>query len=96
MARAKYYLHVLVEKPDGGARRLVVEGRNGWALANLIEAGDGGLTTLENPAPRWSAYVHKLRTVFDINIETIDEPHGGPYAGTHGRYVLRSKVHLVA
>lgn len=25
----------------------------------------------------------------------IDEPHGGPFSGTHGRYVLHSAVKVI-
>jgi hypothetical protein len=33
-----------------------------------------------------------LRSHFGVVIETVTEKHGGPYAGTHARYVLRSDV----
>jgi len=45
----------------------------------------------DNPAPRWSAYVHNLRES-GVEIETVTEPHGGDFAGHHGRYVLRCGV----
>jgi hypothetical protein len=35
--------------------------------------------------------VFKLRRR-GIDIAAIAEAHGGPYAGTHARYVLRSRV----
>lgn len=67
-------------------------GRDAWMLDRLLEAGPGGCTSLENPAPRTSHYVYKLRTRFGLNIETITEPHDGPYAGHHARYILRTRV----
>lgn len=68
-----------------------VKGRDRWALENLINAGDAGCTPIDNPAPRWSAYVFKLRS-FRVKIETVHEEHTGPFSGTHARYVLRSEV----
>jgi len=68
-----------------------VNGRDAWALLHLLSAGAAGLTALERPAVRWSAHVHKLRNK-GIVIETIDEKHGGTFAGSHARYVLRSNV----
>lgn len=79
-------------EPDGGV--VTVVGRNAWALKQLIEAGERGCTPIKNPAPRWSHYVFKLRKAGFV-VETIDEGHGGPYAGIHGRYVLRSKVRVL-
>lgn len=29
------------------------------------------------------------------NVETIDEKHGGAFAGTHARYVLRSPLRVI-
>jgi hypothetical protein len=49
------------------------------------------VTPIDEPGPRWSAYVFDLRAL-GVNIETVHEPHGGDYPGTHGRYVLHSIV----
>jgi hypothetical protein len=68
-----------------------VFGRDAWALSQLLDAGKRGCTPIDNPAPRWSGYVHNLRKL-GLDIETIHEPHGGPFSGTHARYVLRSHV----
>jgi hypothetical protein len=68
-----------------------VSGRELWALTCLLRAGEAGCTPVDNPAPRWSAYVHDLRGM-GIEIETISEPNGGDFAGHHARYVLRSRV----
>lgn len=72
-----------------------VKGRERWTLECLIAAGAKGCTPIDNPAPRWSAYVFDLRKV-GIQIETVTEQHGGQFKGNHARYVLRSKVSRVA
>ena len=70
---------------------VTVSGRERWALECLMSAGNNGCTPIETPGPRWSAYVFDLRAM-GLNIETINEAHAGPFAGTHARYVLRSYV----
>lgn len=70
-----------------------VKGRNAWALSALVTAGKRGVTPIDVPGPRWSAYVFNLRAM-GICIETIHEAHGGAFPGTHARYVLRSTVTL--
>ena len=70
---------------------LMLKGREAWTLASLIEVGERGLTPLERPAPRLSAYVHTLRKR-GLVIETVDERHAGPYPGAHGRYILRTPL----
>lgn len=74
--------------------RLELEGRNAWAMMQLIAAAEHGCTPIRNPAPRWSAYVYNLRRM-GVDIETIHERHGGAFAGTHARYVLRSRVRML-
>lgn len=73
-----------------------VVGRDAWALCELIMAGERGCTPIDNPGPRWSAYVHALRTEHRLAIETVDERHGGQFAGTHARYILRELVEVIA
>jgi hypothetical protein len=75
-------------------RAIYPAGRDAWALGELITAGAAGCTPIDNPGPRWSGYVHKLKRIHGLNIETITEMHGGEYAGKHARYVLRSRVHF--
>ncbi len=70
------------------------KGRDAWALGNLIAAGEKGCTPIDHPGPRWSHYVFKLRGG-GLVIETIDERHDGPYAGSHARYVLRTPVTVI-
>lgn len=79
-------------EPDGGVHEVI--GRDAWALKNLMEAGKRGCTPIDHPGPRWSHYVFKLRGMGFI-IETVHEDHGGPFAGTHARYVLRSQVTIL-
>lgn len=78
---------------NGEGPFLTAKGRDAWCLMALIAAGPKGCTPIERPAPRWSAYVHNLRNL-GVLVETIHEPHSGPFAGHHGRYVLRSAVTL--
>ena len=79
--------------PDGLPMTIV--GRDAWALERLLAAGERGCTPITQPAPRWSHYVWKLRTKHGLVVETIDEGHGGTFAGTHARYVLRSDVEIL-
>jgi hypothetical protein len=71
-----------------------IKGRDAWALNELIAAGNRGVTPIERPAPRWSHYCWKLRRA-GIAVETIDEPHGGAFAGHHARYRLQIPVRVV-
>lgn len=66
-------------------------GRDAWALLRLIAAGPRGCTPIDQPAPRWSHYVFKLRRA-GIDVVTVEEPHGGNFAGHHARYQLRDRV----
>lgn len=80
-----------VRNGDGEAFQILVSGRDRWALEELRKAGPKGCTPIDTPAPRWAAYVHDLRSI-GVQIETLHEPHEGPFPGFHGRYVLRSTV----
>ena len=82
-----------VTNPNQTEFTISVKGRVRWALEQLLKAGSSGCTPIDNPAPRWSGYVFALRQL-GVEIETIHEPHGGAFAGTHARYVLRSNVFL--
>lgn len=87
----------LYELKDESGKLTNVEfnGRVRWALENLIEAGEVGCTPIDTPGPRWSHYVWMLRGE-GVLIETITEPHGGSFPGTHARYVLRSRIRRIA
>ena len=76
--------------------RQVAFGRDAWALVELVAAGASGCTPITHPGPRWSAYVHALRHERGLSIETLNEGHGGPFAGTHARYILRSPVEILS
>jgi hypothetical protein len=81
--------------PTGGEPfPVTVKGRPKWALKALIEAGARGITSMENPAPRMSGYIHLLRGM-GVPIETQHEPHGGEFAGHHARYRLQAQVRFV-
>jgi len=75
-------------------QELSVKGRDAWTLHRLYEAGDKGCTPLEYPAPRWSAYVFKLRKL-GLIIQTVRERHGGSFSGEHGRYVLLTPLEVL-
>ena len=82
--------------PEGSEPfRARIEGRELWALERLLHAGAMGCTPITEPAPRWSAYVHKLRKL-GVTIETRHEAHGGPYPGNHARYILKARVERLA
>jgi len=85
--KSRFALH----HADGSTQILELAGREERALSHLISAGDHGCTPITTPGPRWSDYVFKLRRR-GIDVETITEPHSGPYAGHHARYVLRASV----
>jgi len=80
---------------DLAGRVLTLKGRDAWALAELIRAGENGCTPITHPGPRWSAYVHRLRHEYGLQIDTVHEPHRGPFPGNHARYVLKSIVRIV-
>ena len=82
------------ELPAG--RKFTVLGRDAWALLELMKAGRSGCTPIDHPGPRWSAYVHALRTECGLLIETRSENHGGPFAGRHARYILHSQVRVLS
>jgi hypothetical protein len=70
---------------------VTVLGREPWALLAMQAAGERGCTPIDHPGPRWSGYVLDLRKLGFV-IETIHEPHGGNFPGSHARYVLRSRI----
>lgn len=79
--------------PDGQPFKVI--GRDAWALRNLVTAGNAGCTPIDHPGPRWSSYIHKLRTKHGLSIETIEEKHTGQFSGTHARYVIHSDVAIL-
>ena len=80
-----------VTTTSGQTFRVEFKGRDRWALEALRNAGAIGCTPITTPGPRWSAYVFNLRGA-GIEVDTLNEAHGGEFAGHHARYVLRSTV----
>ncbi|MCK0102351.1 helix-turn-helix domain-containing protein [Pseudohalocynthiibacter sp. F2068] len=74
-----------------GPQTIELRNRQGWTLYHLAKAGWHGITTIERPALRLSAYVHRLRER-GFAIETEMEAHGGSYKGLHARYRLLTDV----
>ena len=68
-------------------RAFNLDGRIGWTMVQLANAGLAGVAAYERPAPRWSGYVHELRQM-GIPISTTMVRHGGRYKGRHARYTL--------
>ena len=73
-------------------RTITPRGRDAWALGELIAARADGCTPITHVGPRWSHYIWKLRTVYGLAIESVEEQHGGEFSGRHVRYVLKSRV----
>ena len=84
-------IEMLIVYVDEYPHAYVVSGRNAWALLELMNVGEHGCTPLENPAPRWSADIHSLRTA-GVEIETIRERHSGPYPAALAHYILRTNI----
>ncbi len=55
-----------------------------------------GCTPIDNPGPRWSAYVFNLKHEQGLLVETVHEAHKGHFPGTHARYILRSQLEIVS
>jgi hypothetical protein len=83
-----------IDFEDETGRRWSFVGREAWALAELVRAGERGCTPINHPGPRWSAYVFKLRGA-GVDIETRHEPHGAPFTGNHARYILKTQLRIV-
>ena len=81
---------------DGHRTVLTINGRDEWALQQLLRTGSKGCTPKDNPAPRWSGYVFNLRRM-GIDIETVHERHGGDVQSPRhaGRDQLRPQLLLL-
>jgi hypothetical protein len=75
------------------SRTFILRGRIGQTMHHLHRAGQMGITSLETPALRLSAYIHSLRRM-GFEITTEREEHEGDYPGHHARYRLESIVKL--
>jgi hypothetical protein len=83
---------VRVRIGGAGGRERVFEGREAWALSRLLEVGDKGLTSIDEPGVRLAHYVMKIRRA-GIAVEMVREPNTtGAYGGNFGRYFLRTPV----
>lgn len=85
-------LRVIFKTPDSVEH--IVKGRQAQSICWLHLKQDKGVTSQEMSswALRLGAYIHILRHKHNLNIRTDKEPHEG---GSHGRYVLLSKVDIV-
>ncbi|MBB3996047.1 hypothetical protein GGR95_003713 [Sulfitobacter undariae] len=81
----------IITPTEGHPFTITVKGRDRWALEQLSQAGIKGCTPIDNPAPRWAAYVHSLRGM-DVPIVTHTVAHEGPFKGTHARYQLLASI----
>lgn len=80
---------ITIKLADG--RRLSFSGRVSWTLRNRLIAGRAGVATIDQPAPRWSHYIFKLRNA-GLVITTEYEPNSGAFPGTHDRYRLETPL----
>ena len=82
-----------VTHPDGStSEHTIRNARCRWVLDELIGAGSKGITHFQHPDPNWTAYIHKLRMQYGIEIETAIELHIGRFAGHHARYIIGSRI----
>ncbi len=95
MSKRRFALKVRIGDSDSCQTATITKPRTAWALERLMRAGERGCTPIDQPAPRWSAYIFELRTWHGIAIETVTEPHRGHFPGNHARYVLRSSVEIL-
>jgi hypothetical protein len=74
-----------------------VEGQFARTLIALHEAGDRGITALEMSswALRLAHYVFMLRKA-GLAIDMEREKHEGQAPGLHGRYFLRTGIHILS
>ena len=81
----------IITPREGSPFTITVKGRDRWALEQLAQANIKGCTPINNPAPRWAAYVFTLRGM-GVPIVTHTEAHEGPFKGTHARYQLLATI----
>jgi hypothetical protein len=81
----------LIDRAGAEPVPLALTKRAEFFLEEMMAAGANGITTIDYPGVRVGDAVHKLRKA-GVNIETKFEQHGGEFAGSHGRYILKSKV----
>lgn len=74
---------------------ITVIGREAWCLRKLLDAGEKGVSSLDNVGPRLAHYVYRLRG-YGFAIETVYEKHGGDFPGSHARCRNFSKVQILS
>lgn len=97
MKKKKPFIICTVQDKSGAVplfpdRSIMVTGKEATTLHHLIKAGGKGITALEMSntwALRLAAYVHRLRSLYSFNIDTVREEHED---GHHGRYILRDNL----
>ena len=72
-----------------------VKGQVAKTICALVDNGKSGVTALEMSswALRLARYVSALRHDYNLEIETVMEPHS---FGRHARYVLQSAVEIIS
>ncbi|MDX0911939.1 hypothetical protein GOL41_17385 [Sinorhizobium medicae] len=69
-------------------------GREAYTLRKLIDAGERGISSIDQVGIRLSHYVLKIRRA-GITVETVSISHGGAFPGVHGVYKLRSRLRII-
>ncbi|WAX93630.1 hypothetical protein N7E70_018310 [Aminobacter sp. NyZ550] len=95
--QGKFQLTVMVHPGDTAhERHIVVSGRAGWALNELVKAGPAGCSAADFTAGlRLAHFVYLLRHEYELVIETEHEAHGGQFPGSHAVYRLKSPVRIL-
>lgn len=88
-------VQILDDNNEVTSSPISVIGREAWCLRKLIDAGEKGVSSLDNIGPRLAHYVYKLRS-YGFAIETVHEKHGGDFPGSHARYRNHSKLHILS
>lgn len=70
---------------------LTLTKRAEFFLEEMLAAGSEGITTIDYPGVRVGDAIFKLRKA-GVVIDTAYEQHGGEFSGSHGRYLLRSRI----
>lgn len=81
----RFEVRAIVQSGTQDERPLKAVSWKSWTLANLVQAGPVWCSPIDQPAPRWSAYVFNLPQDFGFSIVTMNETHSGPLTGTHSR-----------
>jgi hypothetical protein len=94
LAPGRFSIRVRIGE-GGAAVEKTLFGRFAWTIVKLLEAGEHGISSIDEIGPRLSHYVWVLRHREGIAIQSIEEKHGGRFPGRHVRYKLKAKVSLL-